>query len=239
MPKTAHRHDRLAVRLSLIISRLLAGETLNVRNLATEFGVSLRTLRRDFRERLIYLDLEYQQGLCRLASGVGQRHAEKDVLAFARRIGIADLVPGLDSQMIKALLSADDTSPCITWPVAFQPHRASLLSTHFGTLVDTITTRQRVLLLTPACRYERLAPYRLMFHDGGWYLVGEWQGRIAVIVVDDIDAVIVSKESYVPCQAVDSLITHTHFVAALPHYRFIREVLLPFHSQPGEYVDLG
>lgn len=50
------RHDRLAVRLSLIISRLVSGETLFIRKLATEFGVSERTLRRDFRERLMYLD---------------------------------------------------------------------------------------------------------------------------------------------------------------------------------------
>ena len=32
------RHDRLAVRLSLIISRLVSGETLFIRKLATEFG---------------------------------------------------------------------------------------------------------------------------------------------------------------------------------------------------------
>ncbi len=62
MIQAERRHDRLAVRLSLIISRLVAGETLSVRKLAAEFGVSVRTLRRDFRERLMYLDLEYQSG---------------------------------------------------------------------------------------------------------------------------------------------------------------------------------
>ncbi|EFE0886159.1 JAB domain-containing protein [Escherichia coli] len=62
MTQAERRHDRLAVRLSLIISRLVAGETLSVRKLAAEFGVSVRTLRRDFRERLMYLDLEYQSG---------------------------------------------------------------------------------------------------------------------------------------------------------------------------------
>lgn len=56
MTQAERRHDRLAVRLSLIISRLVAGETLSVRKLAAEFGVSVRTLRRDFRERLMYLD---------------------------------------------------------------------------------------------------------------------------------------------------------------------------------------
>lgn len=40
-----------------------------MRKLATEFGVSERTLHRDFRERLIYLALEYQNGCCRLLSG--------------------------------------------------------------------------------------------------------------------------------------------------------------------------
>lgn len=69
MSQAERRYDRLSVRLSLIISRLLAGETLNVRHLATEFGVSERTLHRDFRERLIYLDLEYRDGSCRLLTG--------------------------------------------------------------------------------------------------------------------------------------------------------------------------
>lgn len=48
MSQAERRYDRLSVRLSLIISRLLAGETLHVRKLAVEFGVSERTLHRDF-----------------------------------------------------------------------------------------------------------------------------------------------------------------------------------------------
>lgn len=54
MSQTERRHERLAVHLSLIISRLVAGETLDMGLLAAEFGVSIRTLRRDFRERLMY-----------------------------------------------------------------------------------------------------------------------------------------------------------------------------------------
>ncbi|EFN9600415.1 transcriptional regulator, partial [Escherichia coli] len=45
MAQTERRHERLAVRLSLIISRLVAGETLDISLLAAEFGVSVRTLR--------------------------------------------------------------------------------------------------------------------------------------------------------------------------------------------------
>ncbi|VFT71331.1 transcriptional regulator [Escherichia coli] len=73
MSQAERRHERLAVRLSLIISRLVAGETLIMQKLAAEFGVSVRTLRRDFRERLTYLDLEFRDGQCRLLSGSRQR----------------------------------------------------------------------------------------------------------------------------------------------------------------------
>lgn len=93
MPLAERRYDRLAVRLSLIISRLVAGETLNMQKLATEFDVSVRTLYRDFRERLIYLDLECHQGCYRLRSGAGPQ-GELDVLTFAHRTGIAGLFQG-------------------------------------------------------------------------------------------------------------------------------------------------
>lgn len=48
------RHDRLAVRLSLIISRLMAGESLSLKTLSDEFGVTERTLQRDFHQRLVH-----------------------------------------------------------------------------------------------------------------------------------------------------------------------------------------
>ena len=87
MTQAERRHDRLAVRLSLIISRLVAGETLSVRKLAAEFGVSVRTLRRDFRERLMYLDLEYQSGYCRLrTAGSGRAYlcpSQRDGRSFS------------------------------------------------------------------------------------------------------------------------------------------------------------
>ena len=90
MTQTERRHDRLAIRLSLIISRLVAGETLDMRRLTAEFGVSARTLYRDFRERLMYLDLECSNGCYRLRTGVSGAQAELDVLTFAHRTGVEE-----------------------------------------------------------------------------------------------------------------------------------------------------
>ncbi|HHR5143367.1 TPA: transcriptional regulator, partial [Escherichia coli] len=62
MSDNRSRHDRLAVRLSLIISRLMTGESLSLKTLSDEFGVTERTLQRDFHQRLVHLDLEYRNG---------------------------------------------------------------------------------------------------------------------------------------------------------------------------------
>lgn len=59
MPEQEQRYDRLASRLAILVSRLFMGETLSIRQLAQEFGVSERTVQRDLRERLRYIDTEY------------------------------------------------------------------------------------------------------------------------------------------------------------------------------------
>jgi hypothetical protein len=84
MTQAERRHDRLAVRLSLIISRLVAGETLNMARLAAEFGVSVRTLRRDFRERLMYLTLSIDGAMPPAQHRWGVQ-GELDALTFAHR----------------------------------------------------------------------------------------------------------------------------------------------------------
>ena len=58
-----NEHDRLATRLSIILSRLFQGEKLHIGTLAEEFGVTTRTLRRDFNVRLtLPFDIEQSNG---------------------------------------------------------------------------------------------------------------------------------------------------------------------------------
>src|SRR5471030_2116073 len=66
MSEDSVSHDSLAVRLTLIISRLLMGESLSISALEKEFNVSTRTLRRDFNQRLIYLDIEHRERITNL-----------------------------------------------------------------------------------------------------------------------------------------------------------------------------
>lgn len=62
MSDSRSRHGRLTVHLSLIISRLVAGEPPSLKALSDEFGVTERVSQRDFYQRLIHLDSEYRDG---------------------------------------------------------------------------------------------------------------------------------------------------------------------------------
>jgi predicted DNA-binding transcriptional regulator YafY len=222
MTQAERRHDRLAVRLSLIISRLVAGETLNMARLAAEFGVSVRTLRRDFRERLIYLDLDYQSGYCRLRAGNTGSQGELDVLTFAHRTGLADIFPGLDRRLISVLLTSDN-APCLAGDV-IKPGKPSE-SLSFYRLIKAINTCQRVTLLAEGQRCERLAPHRLIAREGDWYLVAEHNGHPAVFTLSEIHVVQPSTEVFSRNERLYRLGENTSFIRALPHFRCIQQSL--------------
>lgn len=222
MTQAERRHDRLAVRLSLIISRLVAGETLDLRTLATEFGVSVRTLRRDFRERLMYLDLEYRKGQCRLLSGSRQR--ELAVMTFARQSGVEALFPDMDNHLVASLLSGPGESPCLIWQGAALV--ASPDSGVFTRLVSAISEHRKVTLLGSGCRCTGLAPYRLVLREGEWYLTGEHQARVAAFPLADIRSVTLHNDSFTPDTAVRDILSRTDFLQALPHFRFFHSLLV-------------
>ncbi|WP_314349650.1 WYL domain-containing protein [Hafnia paralvei] len=234
MCQAERRYDKLAIRLSLIISRLLAGETLNLSKLAVEFGVSVRTLRRDFRERLIYLDLEYHNGNCRLLTGENVVRREHVALAFARQSGVAGLFPGLDHRLVNTLLESGIEAPCIVWQPA-----STMGESHqgiFQRITSAITGRRRITLLAEGHHCEQLAPYRLISLEGRWYLTGELEGQISVITLTDIQTIAISSENFTMNEPLLTLISDSEFIRALPHFRFFKSLLtgadnrLTFHK---------
>lgn len=64
-----HEYDKLLTRLTTLLSRLYQGEELSVSDLAKEFGVSTRTIQRDFNERLWTLPIEQVNKKWRLKDG--------------------------------------------------------------------------------------------------------------------------------------------------------------------------
>lgn len=181
----APRHDRLALRLSVIISRLFAGESLSLKALSGEFGVSERTLRRDFSQRLLHLDLTGDNGCWRLRTNPMCDHTP-GALAFARNTGIARLIPSQSRHLMQLLMDENGTSPCL---IGHAQQPAGILPDCFERLAEGIYHHRLVSLLVKGIRHDHLEPYRLIFSHADWYLVASQYGAIRVFRVEEVTSV--------------------------------------------------
>ncbi len=114
MSEQEQRYDRLASRLAILVSRLFMGETLSIRQIAQEFGVSERTVQRDLRERLRYIDTEYIDGHVSLRDARGPFRTNSDIIRFAQITKVAHYFPALDPKLLSVLLDNGQDSPALS-----------------------------------------------------------------------------------------------------------------------------
>lgn len=217
------KYDRMAARLAIIISRLFMGEQLSVHALSQEFMVSERTLRRDFRERLSCLSLDYRQGAWSL-SGLNEGvRTDRDILHFSRVTSTDQLFPVMDRKLISVLTDNSIESPFIVWQVP--PERKPTHAGSFWRITQAIVDRALLDVTTAGQLYRWFAPYRLVFFDSTWYLVGEHDQQIQVYVLSDISGVSLTHQKFLRRRFVDELLANADFINSLPHFQYVRNVL--------------
>lgn len=217
------KYDRMAARLALIISRLFMGEQLSVQALSQEFMVSERTLRRDFRERLSCLALDYRQGAWSLSSLNEGVRTDRDILHFARVTSTDQLFPVLDNKLISVLTDKSIESPFIVWQQS--PERKPTHPSSFWRITQAIVDRVLLDVTTVGQHYRWFAPYRLVFFSSCWYLVGEHDHQIQVCVLSDISNVSLTQQKFLRRRSIDERLTDADFINSLPHFQYVRNVL--------------
>lgn len=227
MPDNSSRHDRLAVRLSLIISRLMAGESLSLKALSDEFGVTERTLQRDFHQRLIHLDLENEEGRYRLRAGVGQAFTP-EMLSFIRNTGISQILPVQNSRLMSFLTGEQDSFPCLIWLSPLNTTTA--LPDCFSRLIQAIRQQLCISLLSDGRRHSSLDPYRLIYYGCDWYLVASQKGQIRVFLLAKISTVTLTSARFERREDISSLTAEENFISALPHFPFINNLINTFRQ---------
>lgn len=225
MFQTNRKYDRMAVRLSALIARLMAGESLVLSSLTKEFNVSERTLQRDFRERLVYLGVEGQRGVYRLPLNTLNAYRDKDILTFVKQTGMTRLFPCLDSRLLNLLLSERKQAPCIIWHHAH--HTSAKHSDNFYQLIYAISSYQQVIVLTDNHRFNPLYPYQFIYREGLWYLVAEYNKQVQVLLLDDIHQVQNLTMTFIPRDDISQLSRQNSFIAALPHFQIINQLIKP------------
>ncbi len=194
MSKQSDSHERLAFRLTQILLKFNIGETLYPEQLAEEFAVNRRTIQRDINERFAFLPIEKKGNGYALQSSYLGKLSFKDIDRFASLAGIQGMFPALTSEFIREMLDSriQDT-----------------LSIHGGNFEDILDRIEPFRCLQKAIQGHRIIhfeyrkdggaktvadahPYKLVHHNGIWYLAAADGGKLKAYAFSKIEGLQVS-----------------------------------------------
>jgi len=171
-----HDYDKTMRRLTVILQKLYEGESLSVTELAEEFGVSTRTIQRDFNEKLIQFPIVKTGKKWKMQEGF---HLEKlksveDQLVLDMLEKISENLGNKFSIRAKNILSKiknPDISPIYT----------SLDIEDIGSSISNINLIEKAILEKKIliCKYRidsktydiEVKPLKIVNFEGFWYLL--------------------------------------------------------------------
>ena len=194
-------HERLADWLANILTKLNMGYQLSIKELASEFGVSTRTISRDFdrintylpllqdnENKKFYLDLNYLGKI-----------APKDIRNFAQLSGISHLYPSLDMSFLRELL--DSRAHQIYSAKGYSFEDASQFKELFKVLGKAIQEQRQIGFLYKG-ESRLVQPYRLIHHHGSWYLAAVRKDQLRTYRISHIQLMHATHEypQFIPDQ---------------------------------------
>lgn len=161
-------HERLADRLANILTKLNIGYQLDIKELAAEFGVSTRTISRDFDRLNTYLPLLQDDDNKKyyLDPNYLGKIAPKDIRNFAQLSGI-HLYPSLDMSFLRELL--DSRAQQIYSAKGYSFEDVTQLKDIFKIIGKAILEHRQIGFVYKG-EPRLVQPYRLIHHHGSWYL---------------------------------------------------------------------
>ncbi|WP_343806170.1 helix-turn-helix transcriptional regulator [Marinobacterium maritimum] len=188
------KHDKLAQRLGLILTKLNAGERIHIDALAAEFNVSSRTIQRDLNQRLAYLPLERKGKIYWLLETSLGKRSNKDLRHFARTLDIEGMFPFLDDKLISTLLDQSQRAPYLVKGMSFE--NAKLFASEFKILEESIRQYRMITFLYKGKNYDSVHPYRLVNYKGVWYLAGTHDDRLKSFVISGISSISIKPDCF-------------------------------------------
>ncbi|WP_034583530.1 helix-turn-helix transcriptional regulator [Helicobacter pametensis] len=183
-------HDRLALRLVHTISKLNSGELLSVSELASEFGVDIRTIQRDI-QRLSFLPIEKKNGKISLASYALGSVGFEDLREFLKLCGIEELFPNLESRTLQDLFNPNLNTSLLIHPANFEKIQAQ----EFERLQVAILNRRKIFFHYHQ-KSRDIKPYKLVHYLGRWYLLGVDGEDIKTFALEKIKNLALQDEGF-------------------------------------------
>lgn len=200
-------HERLADRLANILTKLNMGYQLSIKELASEFGVSTRTISRDFDRLNAYLPLlqDDENKKFYLDSNYLGKIAPKDICNFAQLSGISHLYPSLDMSFLRELL--DSRAHQIYSAKGYSFEDASQFKELFKVLGKAIQEQRQIGFVYKG-EPRLVQPYRLIHHHGSWYLAAVRKDQLRTYRISHIQLTYSPHEysQFIPDQNIVKLV---------------------------------
>ncbi|MDF1875209.1 WYL domain-containing protein [Sulfurimonas sp. SAG-AH-194-I05] len=163
-------YDKLGYRLALILSKFNSGEKLHIKDLATEFNVSARTIQRDINERFHYLPIVKENGYYSLEPYCIGKLSYDDIRNFATLSGIEKLYPSLTNNFMVDLLNTKLNKTYLI--KGYEYEEVSNREKDFECVNIAIASHKK-LSFTYNDKQRTVCPYKLVNTNGIWYLVAD------------------------------------------------------------------
>jgi predicted DNA-binding transcriptional regulator YafY len=213
-----HDYDRAMFRITTIVSRLNIGERLFLPDLASEFGVSLRTIQKDFSTRLaVFPIIRNSDGSYSFMSRYrlkGTTNAEESIVVELMGALVEQVNAGYADVTRRLLSGAGYSNRTFAVHLKFED-----ISTHLDTfylLKQTIHFQQKIRFSYTTRHGKKdiylVDPYRLGNFEGFWYLIAmdNKAGILKTFYLKSIENIRVSPENYAIDSALENEIEETY-----------------------------
>ena len=188
--------DKLAVRLTSIITRLNAGEILSVKELADEFEVTQRSIQKDLNERVMqFLPVTHKNGQYYMEAYLLGKLTYDDIRDFAHLSGINKLYPTLDDNALSDILNKKVSDALLVKAGAYE--NISSKKGEFDLIRLAIVLKHQ-LCFTYKDKKRLLNPYKLVNNNDVWYLVGNEGGELKTYSFTKIEKLCKTEKSFTP-----------------------------------------
>ncbi len=188
--------DKLAVRLTSIITRLNAGEILSVKELAEEFEVTQRSIQKDLNERVMqFLPVTHKNGQYYMESYLLGKLSYDDIRDFALLSGINKLYPAMDDNALSDILNKKVNDAMLVKGGAYED--ISSKKKEFDLIRLAIVLKHQICF-TYKDKKRLLNPYKLVNNNDIWYLVGDENGKLKTYSFTKIENLCKSEKSFIP-----------------------------------------
>lgn len=186
------KSNLLANRLADIVAKAYSGQPLNINNLAEQYQVSTKTIRRDFGRLCAILERCPDTGNYLLSTSARNQYNEQDLVRLIEELGLKKALPLKAAQFLRSLAN-DSKSDCYHFQE--QPLEADFISTLHSSFETAIKNRRIVSFLYKG-KSRAVAPYLMIYSHGSWYLAAISDGILKTFSLARIKFVCVQKEYF-------------------------------------------